>query len=217
MSFLESIAVGIELTHPTRIEDRLGNLKLVGLSRDQCMPAYVAMLRGINVSGHKPIKMEDLRALCGDLGFWDVETYVQSGNIVLQSALENPNIIAKRIGTKIIESFGFEVPVIVRTSKEMRNVISNNPFLKENGIDSSKLHVTFLSEIVQKTSLQELAELSTSPDRFHPAPREIYVYCQIGYGRTKLSNVGIEKALSVTATTRNWKTTNKLLEMVSKL
>src|SRR6266849_3285037 len=114
------------------------------------MPAYVAMLRGINVSGHKPIKMEDLRAVCSDLGFRDVDTYVQSGNIVLQSSLENPTIISKRIGAKIIESFGFEVSVIVRTSKEMRNVISNNPFLKENGIDSSKLHVTFLSEIVQK-------------------------------------------------------------------
>jgi uncharacterized protein (DUF1697 family) len=181
------------------------------------MPAYVAMLRGINVSGHKTIKMEDLRALSGDLGFRDVETYVQSGNIVFQSSLENPTIISKRIGAKIIESFGFEVPVIVRTSKEMRNVISNNPFLEENGIDSSKLHVTFLWEIVQETSLEKLAELSTSPDRFYPAPREIYVYCPSGYGRTKLSNVGIEKALLVTATTRNWKTTNKLLEMVSKI
>jgi len=182
------------------------------------MPAYVAMRRGINVSGHKPIKMEDLRALCSDLGFRDVETYVQSGNIVLQSSLENPTIISKRIGAKIIESFGFEVAVIVRTSKEMRNVISNSPFLKENGIDSSKLHVTFLSEIVQETSLEKLAELSTtSQDRFHFAPREIYVYCPSGYGRTKLSNVGIEKALSVTATTRNWKTTNKLFEMVSRI
>jgi uncharacterized protein (DUF1697 family) len=161
--------------------------------------------------------MEDLRALSGDFGFRDVETYVQSGNIVFQSSLENPTIISKRIGEKIIESFGFEVPVIVRTSKEMRNVISNNPFLEENGIDSSKLHVTFLSEIVQETSLEKLAKLSTSPDRFYPAPREIYVYCPSGYGRTKLSNVGIEKALSVTATTRNWKTTNKLLEMVSKI
>src|SRR2546425_5961031 len=181
------------------------------------MPVYVAMLRGINVSGHKPIKMEDVRAQCGDLGFRNVETYVQSGNIVLQSSLESPTMISKRIAAKIIESFGFEVPVIVRTSKEMRNVISNNPFLKENGIDSSKLHVTLLSEIVQKASLEKLAELSTSPDRFHPAPREIYVYCPSGYGRTKLSNVEVEKALSVTATTRNWRTTNKLLEMISKI
>jgi len=181
------------------------------------MPAYVAMLRGINVAGHKTLRMEHLRALCSDIGFQNVETYVQSGNIVLRSSIENPTIISKRIGAQIIESFGFEVPVIVRTLKGMRNVISNNPFLKENGIDSSKLHVTFLSEIVQKTSLEKLAELSTSPDRFYSAPHEIYIYCPVGYGRTKLSNVGIEKALSVTATTRNWKTINKLLEMVSKI
>ena len=184
---------------------------------NKIMPAYVVMLRGINVSGHKTIKMEDLRTLCSDLGFRNAETYVQSGNIVLQSSLENPTIISKRIGAKIIETFGFEVSVIIRTSKEMRNVISNNPFLKENGIDSSKLHVTFLSEIVQKTCLEKLTELSTSPDRFHPATGEIYVYCPGGYGRTKLSNFEIEKALSVSATTRNWKTTNRLSEMASKL
>src|SRR6267378_7136301 len=150
--------------------------------RIQIMPAYIVMLRGINVSGHKTIKMEDLRALCDDLGFRNVETYVQSGNIIFQSQVENPATISRRIGAKIIEFFGFEVPVMVRTSKEMRNVISNNPFLKENGIDSSKLHVTFLSEIVQKTSLEKLAELSTSPDRFHPAPRESTFTVQVDMG-----------------------------------
>src|SRR5260370_42409031 len=98
MSFLESITVGDRHSCPARIHARPGNVKLVGISRDQSMPAYVAMLRGINISGHKPIIMEDLRALCGDRGFRDVETYVQSGNIVLQSLLENPTIISERIG-----------------------------------------------------------------------------------------------------------------------
>ncbi len=131
--------------------------------------------------------------------------------------MQNPEAISKRIGEIVLRSFGFDTPVIVRTSKEMRNVIGNNPFLKEKGIDSSKLHVTFLSETAQKGSEKKLETLATNPDRFYPASHEIYLYCPGGYGRTRLSNNAIEKALSVEATTRNWKTTNTLFEMVSKL
>jgi len=181
------------------------------------MAAYIAMLRGVNVTGHNTIKMEVLRGLCQGLGFRNVETYVQSGNIVFQALLEIPEAISKRIGETVLRSFGFDTPVIVRTSKEMRNVIGNNPFLKEKGIDSSKLHVTFLSETAQKGSEKKLETLATNPDRFYPASHEIYLYCPGGYGRTRLSNNAIEKALSVEATTRNWKTTNTLFEMVSIL
>ena len=181
------------------------------------MLAYVAMLRGINVGGQKTINMDHLRQLCSGLGFRNVETYVQSGNIVFQTQTENPAAVSKRIGETIHHCFGFDTPVIVRTSDQMRNVIANNPFLKEKDIDSSKLHVTFLSETPQKDSLKNLEALSSDPDRFYTAPREIYLYCPGGYGRTKLSNNAIEKALSVRATTRNWKTTNILFEMVSKL
>jgi uncharacterized protein (DUF1697 family) len=175
------------------------------------------MLRGINVGGHKAIKMEGLRTLCDELGFRNVETYAQSGNIIFQSSVENPTILSKRIGNRILQSFGFEVPIIVRDSKQMRNVTEDNPFLKEKNVDSSKLHVTFLSEATQKDSLKELGKLSIGPDRFFSFPQEIYLYCPGGYGRTKLSNNAIEKMLSVTATTRNWNTTNTLFEMVSKL
>lgn len=186
-------------------------------NREQTMPAYVAMLRGINVAGHNPIKMEQLRELCNGLGFQNVETYVQSGNIAFQTTSENPVALSKSISEVILESFEFDVPVIVRTSKEIRSVIVNNPFSKEKKIDSSKLHVTFLSETPQKDSLKKLEGLAISPDQFYSAPHEIYLYCPTGYGRTKLSNNAIEKALSVNATTRNWKTTNTLFEMVSKI
>ncbi len=181
------------------------------------MPTYIAMLRGVNVTGHNSIKMEQLRGLCNRLGFQKAETYVQSGNIVFQAKMENPAVLSKRIGESILDSFGIETPVIIRTSNEVENVVANNPFLKEKDVDSSKLHVTFLSERAQKNSLKRLEELATSQDRFYAASREIYLYCPGGYGRTKLSNNAIEKALSVTATTRNWKTTNALFEMVSKL
>lgn len=179
------------------------------------MPDYVAMLRGVNVTGHY-VKMEQLRGLCIRLGFQKVETYVQSGNIVFEAKTGNPALLSKRISGSILESFGFETPVIIRTSNEMENVVANNPFLKEKDVDSSKLHVTFLREAVPKGSMKTLEKLATSQDRFYPASREIYLYCPEGYGRTKLSNNAIEKAVSVTATTRNWRTTNTLLDMVSK-
>jgi uncharacterized protein (DUF1697 family) len=181
------------------------------------MTAYIVMLRSVNVSGHNTVKMEVLRGLCQGLGFRNVETYVQSGNIAFQTVSENPTALSKRIGETILRSFGFETPVIVRASKEMRNIVANNPFLKERGVDSSKLHVTFLSETAQRESVKKLEKLATSPDRFFTALREIYLYCPGGYGQTKLSNNAIERALSVRATTRNWKTTNVLFEMVSKL
>jgi len=181
------------------------------------MQAYVAMLRGINVSGHKTIKMEDLRTLCSGLGFRNLESYVQSGNIAFQTAIGNPATLSKRIGETILESFGFDAPVIVRTSRQMKNTVVNNPFLKRKDVDSSKLHVTFLSETVQEESLKHLETISTGQDQFCTAPQEIYLYCPGGYGRTKLSNNAIEKALSVRATTRNWRTTKTLFEMVSKL
>src|SRR2546422_9945204 len=91
------------------------------------MAAYVAMLRGVNVSGHNTIKMEVLRGLCQSLGFRNLDTYIQSGNMVFQTETENPAVVSKRIGEAILQSFGFEASVIVRTSKEMRNIIANNP------------------------------------------------------------------------------------------
>ena len=180
------------------------------------MPAYVALLRGINVSGRNTIKMEQLRGLCNRLGFERVDTYLQSGNIVFQAATKNPADLSKRIRETILNSFRFDIPVIVRTSKEIENVLANNPFLKEKDVDTSKLHVTFLQEAAQRSSLEKLEGLATGQDRFCPASREIYLDCRGGYGRTKLSNNAIEKALSVTATTRNWRTTNTLYEMASK-
>jgi uncharacterized protein (DUF1697 family) len=116
--------------------------------------------------------MEHLRALCSDIGFQNVETYVQSGNVVFQTTAGNPVAISKSISEVILESLGFDVPVIVRTSKEIRSVIANNPFLKEKNIDSSKLHVTFLSETPQKGPLKKLEALAISPDQFYSAPHE---------------------------------------------
>jgi uncharacterized protein (DUF1697 family) len=186
-------------------------------SRFKTVPAYIAMLRGINVGGQKIIRMEQLRRSCAVLGFKNVETYVQSGNIVFLAAKESPSALSKRISEGIRHDYGFPVPVLVRTAKEMEDVIRSNPFLKEKDIDAVKLHVTFLSNAPLQSALKRLETLPVQSDRFHAGRREIYLYCPDGYGRTKLSNTAFEKVLIVEATTRNWKTVNTLFEMAARL
>jgi uncharacterized protein (DUF1697 family) len=177
------------------------------------MSIYVAMLRGINVGRGKVVKMERLRASLGSLGFGNVRTYVQSGNVVFESERKSVTELCKKIEARILRDFGFAVPVILKTSKEIEQIISDNPLVKEKGIDHSKLHVTFLSGPPPAATVRTLEPLATSHERFRVLNREVYLYCPDGYGRSKLTNTTIEKKLSLVATTRNWRTVNALLEM----
>jgi uncharacterized protein (DUF1697 family) len=176
------------------------------------MPTSVAMLRGINVSGHNIIRMERLRAVFEDLGFAQVRTYVQSGNVIFETD-DPPTGLAAKIERKILDEFGFEVPVLTKSAKELKDIIKRNPFVKEPEIDQSKLHVTLLSDDPPRNALGALEPLASGAEQVRIAGRAVYLYCPNGYGKTKLTNTAIEKKLSCRATTRNWATTNKLLEM----
>ena len=171
------------------------------------------MLRGINVSGHKPVKMERLRVSFAALGFASVRTYLQSGNVIFESAFGSVAAMSEKIARKLELDFGFSIPVLVRTRSELGETLKLNPFLKEPAIDHSKLHVTLLADAPPKTAPEQLQPLAVKPDRFHIIGRQIYLRCPDGYGRTKLSNVAIEKKLGIGATTRNWKTVNALFEL----
>jgi uncharacterized protein (DUF1697 family) len=181
------------------------------------MPTHVAMLRGINVGQGKIVKMERLRSSFEALGFDSVRTYVQSGNVVFESEQKSATGLSKKIEEKIQRDFGFTAPVLVKSSKEIAQIVGNNPLVKEKGIDHSKLHVTFLSDAPPKTAVELLEPLARDSELVRILNREIYLYCPDGYGRTKLSNNAIEKKLSVVATTRNWRTVNALLEMCRPL
>jgi uncharacterized protein (DUF1697 family) len=181
----------------------------------RAVPTLIAMLRGINVSGHKIVKMERLRATFETLGFGNVRTYVQSGNIVFEAKAAAPTGIGETIVRRIERDFGFLVPVTVVTAQEMGRVFRENPFVKEAGADLSKLHVTFLADTPSAAGLTKLGALPAGPDRFHCRSRCVYLHCPQGYGNTKLSNNAIERALAVTATTRNWKTVTTLHQMAA--
>ena len=160
--------------------------------------------------------MENLRASFKALGFRRVLSYVQSGNIIFEATKSSLDNLSELIREKILSEYGFSVPVVLRTADEMKKIVGSNPFLNQKGIDDSKLHVTFLSELPTKAALGKLAELESHPDQFRVRGREVYLYCPGGYGRTKLSNTAFEKSLSLDATTKNWKTVNTLVKMSSE-
>jgi len=175
----------------------------------------ICLLRGINVSGHKPIKMEALRAAFETRGFGDVRTYLQSGNVLFDASGASPANLKTEIEDLILKEFGFKVPVLIRTSAELKRIMGRNPFLKTKGIDLSRVGVVFLSGSPNKTALKGLEALVGKNERFHSEGREIYLHCPDGFGRSKLSNAAIEKKLSLVATSRNWNTVSELFSMAT--
>ncbi len=182
------------------------------------MQTYIAILRGINVSGQKKILMADLKKLLEELGFKQVTTYIQSGNVVFKTSKKATDAaLAKSIEDKIAEKYHFQVPVLVRTEQEWNQCIQQNPFLKNASIDIEKLHVTFLDELPESSKIEALKAFEYTRDEFIINGKEIYLHCPINYGETKLSNQFFENKLKVRATTRNWKTVNKLTELAAQL
>src|SRR3954466_6623974 len=129
------------------------------------MPVYIALLRGINIGPHKRMKMEKLRASCEALGFAGVKTYIQSGNVIFKAAKLSAAALSKKLGECIVKDFGFSCEVILRSREEMKAIVNRNAFMKEPGIDPSKLHVVFLSEQASIAALKKLQDLTLAPDR----------------------------------------------------
>jgi uncharacterized protein (DUF1697 family) len=156
--------------------------------------------------------MERLRAVLAELGFAGVRTYLQSGNAVF-SAEGTPAALAAVIEKNVSAATRLPVSVIVRTPAQMQRIIAANPFLQEASATPRTLHVTFLAGRASKAGLAAIGKLQAGLDRWHAAGSEIHLCCPGGYGRTKLNNTALEKALGVRATTRNWSTVTALCAM----
>ncbi len=183
---------------------------------NRVMKNYISMLRGINVSGRNKIKMEELKRLYESLDFINVKTYIQSGNVIFKSPVSDISELVSQIETNIKQTYGFSVTVIIRTASEFQHVINNNPFCGTRQEDTTKLHVTFLSDTPTISSLNTIANLKDELDEWFIAGKEIFLFCPNGYGRTKLTNIFFEKKLNLSATTRNWNTVNKLYAIVKE-
>jgi uncharacterized protein (DUF1697 family) len=172
--------------------------------------SYIVLLRGINVSGKNKLPMADLRLLMEDLGYKNSITYIQTGNILFNS-LEDKSLISKKIHEIILQKFGYSIPVIVKTVSEWKKVIENNPFSVEN----EKIVAFVILNTIPKNNFIDLKK--TKKEEFVLKNDVVYIYCPNGFGKSKLTNTIFEKKLNVIATTRNYKTSIKLLELSKKI
>ena len=181
------------------------------------MTTYISILRGINVSGQKLIKMADLQKTYQKLGFGSITTYVQSGNVVFTEKKATPKELAASITKQIAKDFGFQVPVIVFSINTLKQIIASNPFIKDRENDTAFLHVTFLSSPPPKFDEKTIEEKKQSGEAIAFTNMAVYLYCPNGYGKTKLTNSFLETKLQVSATTRNWKTANELARIADEI
>lgn len=177
------------------------------------MIKYLALLRGINVSGHNMIKMDALKKMLENMGFQNVETYIQSGNVFFDSEEENAASVGFKIKQEISKVFGYDVPVIMVSKTDFELCFKNNPFLKEQECDIKKLYVAFISKELTTAAINDLKTSNFKPDEAAIDSNRIYIKYAIGAGKTNLDQKYIEKKLNVVATIRNWNTVTKLLEM----
>ena len=180
------------------------------------MTTYISILRGINVSGQKIIKMDALKRMYEKLNFENVQTYVQSGNVIFSVKETDTKEIEKIISSQIEKEFGFDVPVIVLSAKTLGTIIENNPFTNDNSKEPQFFHVTFLADSLIEFDKEKIVEKKHASEKIAFTPNAVYLYCPNGYGRTKLNNNFLENKLKVPTTTRNWKTTRELLKLVTK-
>jgi uncharacterized protein (DUF1697 family) len=169
------------------------------------------MLRGINLGPNRRVPMADLRESLNQAGFENVTTYVQSGNIALDSAVK-PVTLERRLAELIEARFGFEVPVIVRSGKQLAAVVEHDPL---HGVadNPKRYQVSFLSHKLPAKTVTQLRELAHESERVAVHGREVYAWHPEGVARSKLWNALAGQSLGVTATARNWTTVCKLLEM----
>jgi uncharacterized protein (DUF1697 family) len=181
------------------------------------MPTFIALLRGVNVSGKNRISMAEWKTSLEGLGFKDMRTYLQSGNAVFRAAAVPRERTASAIKAGIARDFGFDVEVLVLGRADIENIADSNPLFPRLGTEETLFHATFPFRPVSKGDFGKLKLPAQAGEQALNAGLVIYLYCPHGYGRTKLNNNYFEKALGVPATTRNWRTVLALKSLCAEL
>ena len=175
------------------------------------MPIYVVLLRGINLGGRNRVAMGTLRQVLSSSGYRDVQTYVQSGNVVLRSRLQEKGLAAD-VHQHLSDTFGLDIGVLVRDATQMAEVAANNPFLRPGVDHGRQLHVAFLEAAPGPRTIAALDPHRAPPDVLHPRGREIYIWAPNGIGPSKVLH-GLDRILATSMTVRNWRTVTALLDM----
>jgi uncharacterized protein (DUF1697 family) len=178
------------------------------------MSTFVALLRAVNVGGVK-VAMAELRGRLEGLGLTDVQTHVQSGNVVFDAVADDPAVHAAAVEDAIRRGLGLDVRALVLSAAHLARIAQANPFLAV-GADQSSLHATFLFEPVTESAFTALALPAREGEQAALGEQVAYLHLPHGYGRSKLSNAYFERALRTAATTRNWRTVTTLVELSSR-
>ncbi|NJP50242.1 DUF1697 domain-containing protein [Streptomyces sp. SBST2-5] len=175
---------------------------------------YAALLRGVNVGGSRKLPMAELRTLMEGLGYTGVRTYLQSGQAVFTASHGDEDSLAADLAAAIERQYGFTVDVIVRDHAYLAAVLRDCPFPAAE-LEAKQLHATYLSEPVDPGRFAELDQQAFLPEEFRTGDRVIYLYTPGGLGRSKLAEALSRPRFTkgLTATTRNWNTVTKLVEM----
>ena len=176
------------------------------------MTTMIAMLRGVNVGGHNKISMETLREICVSLKLRNPRTYIQSGNVVFESAEADAAKLAARLESAIEKRCGFRPTVILRSVTEMREVVARNPFAGRKEVEPAKLNVFFLAAALPPQVAAKAQAINVGPEELRPSGRELYIHFPDGMGKSKLPPV-LDRTLKMPATARNWNTVATLLAM----
>jgi uncharacterized protein (DUF1697 family) len=179
------------------------------------MTTYLSLFRSINVGG-RTVRMNELKDLHESLGFKDVITYIQSGNVIFTHHNTDVAQLRKQIEDSFAQRFGFQARVVVRTSAELQETIANNPFQNQPTKGSNRIVALFLATRPESSALQELQKAYNGPEEYYLIGQELYIYYPEGQGRSKLTLTLIEKKLKTIGTARNWNTVLQLQKLTQR-
>lgn len=180
------------------------------------MAAFISLFRSINVGG-RVIRMDELKDLYVSLGFKNVTTYIQSGNVVCTAVEDDPTELTARIEEGFAKKFSFRTNALVRTAAELNDIIARNPFANQPEKEPKWVVVVFLASSPDSSALEELKKAYTGPEEFFLIGQELYVYYPNGIGRSKLTLALIERKLKTIGTARNWNTVLQLQNIAERL
>ncbi|MGE8203060.1 DUF1697 domain-containing protein [Heyndrickxia sp. NPDC080065] len=178
------------------------------------MTIYIALLRGINVGGHNIVKMADLKNFFESLGLDKVKTYIQSGNVLFESS-EEIDLLQRKIEDEFPATFGFPVNVILRTAKQMEQIIKDCPFPTDHLLEGESVHISFLADLPSEEGINHLENFKNDIDKYQIVGKEVYLFFGQSIRNSKLATQ--LKKLDVPITDRNWKTVNKLFLMAKTM
>ena len=172
----------------------------------------VALLRGINVGGKNKLPMKQLAAMFREAGCEDVRTYIQSGNVLFRADSSLAEGIPSLISDEIFGTFGYQVPVVIRTARELQEIVKANPFA---AVEENQLLVFFLTDSPSREGIESLDPNHSPGDEFAVLGREVFAHYPNGVAGSKLTNSYIDSRLSTISTGRNLRTVKKLLELAT--